>query len=260
MKDRCLDIVPVLLLLFIRKVLVKVLAAYNGRIECLTPLVRVKVAGILAQFLVPLLADENAILERPDVTILFDFGKLHVPTVGQVRNGVLDDRPLARQVAPHVILVLLLCIEVDKLFDFHHGLPRLGQMTFGRLNLFTTLTLVPAHLHDVRFVEQVQKQTLKRTRLVVVVSLVDRLAAKHRQFDVIRHRGGTCRVIDALERTHVPEDNLVRIISRLDETHHAKRDSKFVAVDILSRPVFEAQLARTVVQLGKKVYETTLLF
>jgi hypothetical protein len=116
-------------------------------------------------------------------------------------------------------------------------------VAISRLNLLATLPLVPAHPHHVRLVQEVQEQTLKWARLVVFIRLVDRLATKHGQLDVIRDGRDARGVIDPLERTHIPEYNLVRIVSRLDETHHTKRDSKLVTIHIMSRPVLQTQLA-----------------
>ena len=93
-------------------------------------------------------------------------------------HRIANDTPLARHVTPHVILVLLLCIEIHKLLDFHDRLPRPGQVTVHRLNLLTALTLVALHLLRVRLVQEIQQKTLIRARVILFVSGVHSFAAK----------------------------------------------------------------------------------
>ena len=245
MHERRRNVVPILRPLKVIKRQVEILATHDRRVERLTVwlVVLVKARRVLFLGGIPLLADEDAVRERPYVPVLLDFWKLHVAAVAHVRDGILDDRPLARQITPHVILFLLLCVKIDKLLDLHLRLPRLGLVTIRRLNLLAALPLVPAHPHHVRLVQEVQEQTLKRARLILVIRLVDRLATKHGKLHIIRHGRDARRMIDALERAHIPEDNLVRIVSSLDETHHTKRDSKLVTIHIMSRPVLQTQLA-----------------
>jgi hypothetical protein len=134
-------------------------------------------------------------------------------------------------------------------------------VTVGRLNLFTALTLVPTHLHNVRLVQEVQEQTLKRARLILLFAgRLDRLTPEERRLHVALERRRTRRVVNTLERPNVPENDFVGIVGRFNQTHHTECDPKFIAVHIDGRAIFDTKLAGAMVQLGKKVYQATFLF
>ena len=94
-------------------------------------------------------------------------------------HSVTNDTALARHVAPHVVLVLLLCIEIHKLLNFHDGLPGSSQVTtLGRFNLLTALTLVALHLLSIRLVQEVQQETLIRACIILFIRSVHGFASK----------------------------------------------------------------------------------
>ena len=127
-----------------------------------------------------------------------NFWKLNVATHRQVSHRVPNDTTLARQVTPHVVLVLFLRVEIHKLLNLHDWLPSTCQMSVRRFNLLTTLSLVPLHLLGIRLVQQVQQKPLVRAGVILLIGGVHSLASEQRRIHITSHRGD-CRAVDSFK-------------------------------------------------------------
>ena len=150
--------------------------------------------------------------------ILLDLWKLEILTVCEVAHDVADKATAARQVLPHVRIILLLRRVVHEILNLLDGLPGAGVA-----NLDAALVTVPAVTLIIRLMKQEQKELLvRRVGLVILqgrVVVVD----------------GECRVVDAIEST-VPDPELFKLLLTVhDQAADPKFKRKFVTIDILAR-------------------------